>query len=126
MPRRWGGFWWPASVRIDALRGWLELGLPALTPHTITDPVSARTLLRETESYGYALVDQELEEGVRSVAVPLRGPDGRVVAAVNVSLHAGRTSLQDVPGLLLPALRETAKRITEDIALVFALQPVER
>jgi IclR family transcriptional regulator, pca regulon regulatory protein len=114
-----------AGLAPDRRAAWLAgAGLAALTRYTVTDSARLEALLRETESNGYALVDQELEEGVRSVAVPLRGPDGQVVAAVNVSLHAGRTSLQDVPGLLLPALRETAKRITEDIALVFALQPL--
>jgi len=115
-----------AGLAPDRRAAWLAgAGLTPLTRHTVTDPARLEALLRDTESNGYALVDQELEEGVRSVAVPLRGPDGRVVAAMNVSLHAGRTALQDVPGLLLPALRETAKHITEDIALVFALQPFE-
>jgi IclR family pca regulon transcriptional regulator len=116
-----------AGLAPDRRAAWLAgAGLAPLTRHTVTDPARLEAVLRETEGNGYALVDQELEEGVRSVAVPLRGPDGQVVAAVNVSLHAGRTSLQDVPGLLLPALRETAKRITEDIARVFALQPLQR
>ncbi|ACU73753.1 transcriptional regulator, IclR family [Catenulispora acidiphila DSM 44928] len=104
---------------------WLDAAdLAPLTAHTVTAPDRLKALLKQTTRDGFALVDQELEEGVRSLAVPLCGSDGRVVAAVNVSLHAGRASLQDVPGLLLPALRETARRITEDIALVFALQPI--
>ena len=116
-----------ASLTPQRRSAWLAgADLAPLTARTVTDPARLEAVLRETERDGFALVDQELEEGVRSVAVPLHGPDGRVVAAVNVSLHAGRTSLQDVPGLLLPALRRTAKRISEDIALVFALQPLER
>lgn len=106
---------------------WLaETELRPLTPSTVTDPARLEAILSETGRDGFALVDQELDEGLRSIAVPLHGPDGQVVAALNVSLNAGRTSLEAVPGLLLPALQETAARISEDISLVFALHPPRR
>ena len=97
--------------------------LAPLTAHTVTDPVRLEALLADVERDGYAVVDQELEEGLRSVAVPLHGPDGQVVAALNIAHHAGRTPLREVHELLLPALRDTAQRIDDDIALAFALRP---
>ena len=48
----------------------------------------------ETREHGYALVDQELEHGLRSIAAPVRNRLGEVVAAVNVSSHASRVSRQ--------------------------------
>jgi IclR family pca regulon transcriptional regulator len=64
---------------------------------------------------GWALVDQEREEGLRSVAAPIRDRDGRVVAAVNVSAHASRASRKAVRDRLLPPLLETAARIEADL-----------
>ncbi|MFF4766016.1 IclR family transcriptional regulator C-terminal domain-containing protein [Streptomyces sp. NPDC001255] len=86
-----------------------------LTPRTVTEPEEVRRILDEVARDGYALVDQELEEGLRSVAAPVRAADGRVVAAVNVSLHAGRTSATEALTTVLPALRATAERITADV-----------
>ncbi len=60
-------------------------------------------------------MDQELEEGLRSVAAPVRGPDGAVVAAVNVSAHASRASQVAVKTTLLPPLLATAQRIEADL-----------
>lgn len=90
--------------------------LRGLTGHTIT---SAPALLRELakiRTQGWAVVDQELEEGLRSVAAPIRDADGQVIAAVNVSTHAGRRSLDSVVTDLLPPLLETAKHIEADLA----------
>jgi IclR family pca regulon transcriptional regulator len=112
-----------AGLAPERRAAWLATAeLTPLTPLTVTDPLRLEAILAETESDGFALVDQELDEGLRSIAVPLRGPDGRVVAALNVSLNAGRTSLDAVPGLLLPALQEAAVRISADISLVFTFR----
>jgi IclR family transcriptional regulator, pca regulon regulatory protein len=61
------------------------------------------------------VVDQELELGLRSLAVPLHDPRGQVVAAMNVSTHVSRGSTEDVLRDLLPALRETATSIEADL-----------
>ena len=61
---------------------------------------------------GFALLDQELEPGVRSVAVPVHGPGGAVVAALNVGTHASRVTLEDLRGRVLPALKETAEAVS--------------
>jgi IclR family pca regulon transcriptional regulator len=89
-----------------------------LTRHTITAPGDLAAAVRRAAADGYALVDQELEEGVRSIAVPVRGGDGRVVAAVNVATHASRAVPADLLRDILPALTETAARIEADLAHV--------
>ncbi|MFE9355805.1 IclR family transcriptional regulator domain-containing protein [Streptomyces olivaceoviridis] len=71
--------------------------------------------LTEVRSQGYALVDEELESGLRSIAVPVRDRTGRTVAALNVSTHAARRTLRDVVADLLPALHATAARIQQDL-----------
>ncbi|WP_019816399.1 IclR family transcriptional regulator domain-containing protein [Saccharomonospora saliphila] len=88
-----------------------------LTPRTITSPVALRDELDTVRERGWALVDQELEEGLRSVAVPLHDKDGAVVAAVNLSTHASRTTAESVRRELLPPLRATAERIEADLAM---------
>lgn len=65
---------------------------------------------------GHALIDQELEEGLRSVAVPLRNAHGRVIAALNVAQHSGEAPLTETGDALLPALRRTAAAIEADLA----------
>jgi IclR family pca regulon transcriptional regulator len=99
---------------------WLEeylesAPLRALTSHTIAEPSSLRAELHKIREQGWAVVDQELEEGLRSVAAPIRDSEGRVIAAVNVSTHAGRRSVADVIGDLLEPLLRTARLIESDL-----------
>jgi len=79
------------------------------------DPV-LREKLERVRRDGYALVDQELEEGLRSIAVPIHDRGGTVVAAMNLSTHAGRRTIDAMRRELLPPLRETAARIEADLA----------
>jgi IclR family transcriptional regulator, pca regulon regulatory protein len=79
--------------------------------HTETDPTRLLELIRQVRAQGWALVDQELEDGVRSVAAPLRDRSGRAIAAINVSTHAGRVSLEELRGPILQALLETVAEI---------------
>jgi IclR family pca regulon transcriptional regulator len=100
---------------------WLDdylssVSLHGLTGHTITSPAALRQELCEIRGRGWALVDQELEEGLRSLAAPIRDAGGKVVAAVNVSTHAGRRSLESVLEDLLRPLLATAGRIERDLA----------
>jgi IclR family pca regulon transcriptional regulator len=90
--------------------------LRALTPETIADERRLRAELDRVRAQGWALVDQELEAGLRSVAAPIRGRDGAVCAAINVSAHATRTPLEDVHDALLPPLLRTAEAIERDLA----------
>ncbi|NEY36995.1 helix-turn-helix domain-containing protein, partial [Streptomyces sp. PRKS01-65] len=89
--------------------------LRPLTPRTITDPAELARLLDRVRSQGYALTDEELEEGLRSIAVPVRDGTGAVVAGVNVAMHAARRSLRECVDDILPALRETATGIEADL-----------
>jgi IclR family pca regulon transcriptional regulator len=89
--------------------------LSRLTARTIATPAALRTELRRVRAQGYAIVDQELEEGLRSVAVPVRDRDGEAVAAVNVPVHASRNSVESVRRDLLPQLLATVARIEADL-----------
>lgn len=71
--------------------------------------------LASVRSQGYALVDEELEEGLRSIAVPIRDRSGRVVAALNTALHASRRTPRECVTDLLPELTTTATRIQTDL-----------
>jgi len=62
-----------------------------------------------------AVVDQELEQGVRSVAAPLHDASGAVIAALNVSAHAARISLETLRDRFVPAVRATAELIDADL-----------
>ena len=100
----------------DWLDGYLaSVTLAPLTSHTIADPRALRAELATIREQGWALVDQELEEGLRSVAAPIRDGDDRVVAAVNVSTHAGRRSVAGVIQDLLEPLLRTARAIEADL-----------
>jgi IclR family transcriptional regulator, pca regulon regulatory protein len=87
----------------------------ALTAHTVTSATALAAILDEVAESGYAVTDQELEPGLRSVAVPLRGADGRVMAALNVAQHSGSESVRETVGALLPPLRQTAAAAEADI-----------
>jgi IclR family pca regulon transcriptional regulator len=102
------------DVQIDAFLARSEL--TPLTSRTVTDPGALRALLLEVREQGWALVDQELEDGVRSIAAGLRGADGRVLGALNVSAHATRTNLDALRKQFLPALLETTERINADLS----------
>ena len=87
-----------------------------LTARTLTDEAELRAALEQVRHQGFAIVDQELEGGLRSVAAPIRDPRGRAVAAINISTHASRTTLDAIRGTMLPQLLATAARIERDLA----------
>ena len=90
--------------------------LEKLTARTRTDPEELRAELRCVAEQGYAVVDGEREEGIRSAAAPVRGANGRVLAALNVSANAARVSLDELRDRFVPHLLTTAEAITKDIA----------
>ncbi len=92
--------------------------LAALTPRTITDPQDLRAALADVREQGWALVDQELEDGLRSVAAPLRDGTGRVVAAVNVSAPVRRGEIAEILRHALPPLLKAAAAIEADLARI--------
>jgi IclR family pca regulon transcriptional regulator len=93
-----------SSVRIERL-----------TSRTLSTVEALRSELARVRSQGWALVNQELEEGLRALAAPIRDRSGTVVAAVNVSAHASRRSLEAMKRELLPPLLTAAKRIEADL-----------
>ncbi|MGW4049710.1 IclR family transcriptional regulator domain-containing protein [Streptomyces sp. NPDC004779] len=96
----------------------------ALTPRTLTGVAELREAVATTAGRGFGWVEEELEEGLRSIAVPVRDGAGRVVAALNVALAAGRSSPEESLATLLPQLRDTAGRISADLASVGRHAPV--
>ncbi|WP_128978786.1 IclR family transcriptional regulator domain-containing protein [Streptomyces roseicoloratus] len=87
----------------------------AFTPRTVTDRAELDSLLERVGHEGYALVDEELEEGLRSIAMPVRDRAGRAVAAVNVALHASRRSAEECVHEVLPELAATITAIEADL-----------
>ena len=73
-------------------------------------------LIADVRRQGWAMVDQELAVGVRSVAAPLRDHDGRTLAAVNVCVHAAEHSMERLAGSFLPQLLDTAAAINAELA----------
>ncbi|MGR8010028.1 IclR family transcriptional regulator domain-containing protein [Streptomyces hypolithicus] len=88
-----------------------------LTRHIVTTADALSAALDSVAHDGYALVDEELEEGLRSLAMPLRDRLGRTVAAVNVSQHAGRGTPQQFLDSVLPPLTAAVARIEADLAV---------
>lgn len=97
----------------------------ALTPHTLTSPEALTAAFDQAAHDGFALVEQELEAGLRSLAVPVRDRSGRAVAALNVAMHAGPESPEQTRDSMLSALRACAARVEADLALASAHVPVE-
>jgi IclR family pca regulon transcriptional regulator len=87
------------------------------TDRTIDEIEDLLAALADVRRQGWALLDQELEIGVRSIAAPIRDSAGRAIAAVNVSTHAGRTDLDQLHEFFVPPVIETARQISEALAL---------
>jgi IclR family pca regulon transcriptional regulator len=105
----------PPADRAHLLSG---TALHPLTRHTVTDPETLTRILDEVADHGYAFVDEELEEGLRSLAVPVRDGTGRVVAALNVASHAARGTSESTRVALLPALMAAAAQIEADLHVI--------
>jgi len=98
---------------------WLDhylatLELPAITPHTITSTEKLRAELMRSRRQGFALVDQELEDGLRAIAAPIHDEHGNVIAAANLAVHASRWSNDAIRTTLLPRLLQATAAIDHD------------
>ncbi|MFS8037823.1 IclR family transcriptional regulator C-terminal domain-containing protein [Xanthobacter sp. AM11] len=100
----------PAEAREAALAG---APFPARTPFTRTGAAELRAELERVAAQGHCVIDQELEPGLRSIAVPVRDPAGRVVAALNVGVAANRAGAADLVARILPQLLRTAAELRE-------------
>jgi IclR family pca regulon transcriptional regulator len=78
--------------------------LAPLTPNTVTTGERLRIEIARARAQGYAAVDQELELGLRTISVPLKSYRGEVLAAMNISVHAARVSMDQLVNDCLPAL----------------------
>ena len=108
-----------ANLPADEIELRLErVDLRQVTAKTIATADRLRTELRKVRDQGYAIVDQELEEGLRSVAAPVRDHTGTVVAAINIAVHASRNSVDSIRRNLVPQLLEAASAIEADLRLL--------
>lgn len=89
--------------------------LKAFTDRTITSKARLRAVLAQVKAQRYAVIDQELEQGLRSIAVPVV-QNGNVVAAFGVASHVSRTTLRRMEREFLPVMRDLAARISAEIS----------
>jgi len=102
-----------AELGEEELRARLVASRPtALTRHTVTDIDTLITKVAQARRQRWCLVNQELEEGLISIAAPVTDRSGRMVAALNVSGQANRTSAKVMQDTMLPALRTAAAKIS--------------
>ncbi len=90
----------------------IPVELPAHTAHTITDHALLDATLETVAREGLAVIDQELEVGLRSVAVPVRDGAGRVVAALNLGANALEYGVEDLRERVAPSLRLASQRLS--------------
>lgn len=96
----------------DALRAFLSTAtLERRTARTVVDPAALEESVRRAAEEGYALVDEELELGLRSIAVPIRNRSGCIEAAINVSTQSARFSVAEMRRSMLPPLKAAAGKI---------------
>ncbi|MDP3702047.1 MAG: IclR family transcriptional regulator C-terminal domain-containing protein [Hylemonella sp.] len=88
----------------------------ALTRHTVTESDALLAKIQQVRRQGWCLVNQELEEGLISLAAPIRNRAGRAIAALNVSGQANRTNAKVAQEQLLPALLQAAQTISQRLA----------
>ena len=105
-----------AGLAEPELTAYLDrIRLDRLTARTVPTAAALRAELRKVREHGYAIVDQELEEGLRAIAAPIRDRTGTVVGAVNVSVQAGRATVESMRADLLPPLLDAAAGIDADL-----------
>jgi IclR family pca regulon transcriptional regulator len=97
-----------------------------LTARWQPDRAERDAVLREVRARGWALTDEQLVLGIRSVAVPLRDGSGRVIAGINVNTHAAETPVRHLLDHHLPLLLQTAGEISADFARLAAVPQVTR
>ncbi|ROO27615.1 IclR family transcriptional regulator [Salinisphaera orenii MK-B5] len=102
----------PAAL--DALLA--EIELKAYTPRTVTDAKTLRAHIDTAREQGYCIVDQELESGLRSMAVPVYNMHGVLLGAINVSTNAARIDKKTLTQRFLPLLQQTSRDIAREVS----------
>jgi IclR family transcriptional regulator, pca regulon regulatory protein len=101
-----------ASLTDDDLTSYLErVELKLLTEKTVANKDLLYEIIRRARAEEFALSDEELELGLRSIAVPVRNRQNRVVAAINICAHAARVSTGEMIERLLPVLQENSRTL---------------
>lgn len=96
-----------AALPVAELQALLaQAPFPARTPHALTSAQAIAQALDRVRHEGHAVIDQEVEIGLRSIAVPLMNARGRVIAALNVGLAAAHATAAELPGRYLAALSQ--------------------
>lgn len=105
-----------AALDDDALQEYLQQAeLQAKTSRTLHTPEALWECLMQVRQQGWCIVDQELEQGLRSLAVPVRDSSGRVLAAMNVSTHAGRATIADLEKRFLPLMLGASRELSQQL-----------
>jgi len=105
-----------AGLSDTELNVWLQHGpFEARTSKTLTTREQLAARIQDVRKANYALIDGEVEIGIRSIAVPIRDMNHQVIAAVNVGTSAARVSLDQMKKKVLPALRQAAEQIEGNI-----------
>ena len=92
-----------------------RIDIKPLTKRTVENTAALRQVVATVRRQGYALTDQELEDGLRSVAVPIHDASGVAIAALNVSVHASRATIQALRNEFLPPAQEAAAAIEAEL-----------
>jgi IclR family pca regulon transcriptional regulator len=101
-----------AHLPPDQLEQYLaKTKLRAMTENTVVNQKRLREILADVRREGYAINDEELELGLRSIAVPVRGASGQVLAALNVGAQAARVSVKQLEKEFLPVLLRGAQEL---------------
>jgi IclR family pca regulon transcriptional regulator len=106
------GFLDPSEIwrRLKSVR------IEPMTPSTITDLQALFDRIRDDHEQGFSIVDEELERGLRSIAVPVVDRQNQAVAALNLSTHSTRTTRNEMRDKFLPQLRAVAAQISPFVA----------
>jgi IclR family pca regulon transcriptional regulator len=103
-----------AGMAPDALDAFFDQArIERRTPKTIVKRDLLAKAIHKAEADGFAIVDEELELGLRSIAVPINDRTGRTVAAINVSTQSARFSVEDMQREILPVLLKAKQRVEE-------------
>ncbi len=90
----------------------LRIRSPRYTAYTLANDGALKAEILRVRAIGYSIVDQELEIGLRSIAVPIKAADGRAVASINVGMHASQVGIEELERRMLPALKDTAAELS--------------
>lgn len=95
----------------------LRSPLPRLTPKSVNDPAQLRAILDDVRRKGWCLVTEEFEQGIMSIAVPIIGEGGKVVAGINVGAPTTRATTADMVERFLPCLQKVGRDISHALTM---------